>query len=363
MLFPRQALGLLVAVMLLVCTVGGVLAEDASDAYLENDEYAQALFGFEDASYYPYRPTFLDLVNYEGYIALNGGVKGDEYYAVYTGWSVQKVVQYLGYLEYWGYEGEKMTCDLPGVMAWRMTSTEIPDEERPLLQNVDVYYVEARCLLVIAYPYLDAWLIDEWLLRPEWGNFMPFDPVALPCGMQLGEDVYVTVEEAFYTDQLYVVAEEELFLYPYGAQILQERELVIASFALSDATLYDLQVESRASNRKMVCVRLSCTDDARAELIRSLSAALASADDYAPEYADCVDVPMLMLTRSGDDQAYFVPADEAESGDLWLVFPPDMHNERVAKRLYLRLRDEETPWIGDLRDWQYLNFWVATKQP
>lgn len=352
-------MSILMAVMLLLGAAGAALAEVQTDDMFSDE---QSLFGFEETSYYPYLPTFLDPVNYYGYISLTSGVKDDTYYAVYPCDSENALPLYLGYLEYWGYAGTPMDCDLPGVTAWRMTNAGASRQNRPLMQTVDVYYAAEQGIMAVAYSYLDAWIYDEWLAEPDWQTYHHFDPAYLPQRFWLGENVTVTVEEFFLADLLFVTAGDELSLYPYDAALLQIRDLQIESLKETDSpyTRHVLHTESNNPNNQsqMLCVRVSCEPGVRAELLHSLRAALADTDENDTQYADCTDVPMLLLTRSEEDPLLFTIACEEEATDLWLVFPPSVYRAGDVQRLYLCLEYENNPWIGDLRDWQYVNFQV-----
>lgn len=356
----QKIMSLLLAAMLLICSAGSAFAEEKIDTYDELLKYTEELFGFTDTRYYPYLPTFVDPVNYCSYLSMHSGVKGDEYYAAYNGWSEEDVALYRGYLEYWGYVGAPMACDLPGVTAWRMTSAESAREGRPLMQTVDVYHVAEHELLVIAYSYLDAWIIDEWLAYPDWHIYDHFEPGMLPCILPLSEDVTITVEEILLTDLLFVTSEGELSLYPYAPSILQERDLQVTSLKTLDSSTVQhiLHVEKNnySSDVNMMCVRISYNYGARDELLHSLRAALAEADEKYTQYADCTDVPMLLLTQTEEDSLSFSLAGEEENEDLWLVFPSAVYNAWDVQRLYFCLQDENAPWIGDLRDWRYVNF-------
>lgn len=362
----RRMIAYLLAIsMMLVRFTGDAYAEATTKpseglSYEELLRYAEELFGFEDTRYYPYLPTFLDPVNYYGYLSMHGGVKDDIYYVVYNGHSEENVTAYLGFLEYWGYVGEPADSGLSGVQAWRMTSGTSQHEGRPLMQKVDVYYVTEHGLLVVAYSYLDAWLYDEWLACPDWQIYDHFEPGMLPCILPLNDDVTITVEEVFLTDLLFVTAGKELSLYPYEASMLEELDLHITALEAPDGsfTQYALHMESDDSqtNRQMLCVRLSCNYGAREKLLHSLRAASVEADEGYSEYADCTDVPMLTLTQSEDDPLVFSVAEVGESTDLWLVFPPGVYDAWEVRRLYFCLQDETAPWIGDLRNWKYVNF-------
>ena len=65
---------------------------------------------------------------------------------------------------------------------------------------------------------------------------------------------------------------------------------------------------------------------------------------------------MLLLTQSEYEDQLFSLAEEGENADLWLVFPPGVFDPWEPYRLYFCLQDEQSPWIGDLRDWRYVNF-------
>ena len=357
-------MSILLAVILLIGAAGGMMgAAQADDMF--GDE--QSMFGFEETSYYPYLPTFLDPVNYYGYISLTSGVKDDTYYAVYPCDSENDLALYCGYLEYWGYAGAPMDCDLPGVTACRMTSTETAREDRQLMQTVDVYYVAEQGIMAVAYAYLDAWIYDAWLACPDWQTYDLFDHDDLPQMLWLNKHVTVTVEEFFLADLLFVTAGEEFSLYPYDAGLLQFRDLHIQSVKEADSpfTQHVLHTEPDSPNNhsQMLCVKVSCDHSVRAELLHSLRAALADADENNPQYADCTDVPMLLLTQSEEEPLFFTIADEESASDLWLVFPPSVYREGDVMRLYLCLEDEKDPWIGDLRDWQYVNFQVMPDRP
>lgn len=363
----KQAwMSILLAVMLLLGTAGAALAEAQSDD-MDIFSYAQSLFDFEDLVYYPYLPTFLDPVNYFGYVSLTSGVKGDTHYAVYPCDSENDLALYRGYLEYWGYESAPMECELPGVAAWRMNSAGTAHEGRPLMQTVDVYYAAEQGIMAVTYSYLDAWIYDAWLAQPDWQTYDHFDPAYLPQMLWLREDLPVMVEEFFLADLLFVTAGEELSLYPYDAALLQMRDLHIRSIKEADLPLTQhvlyTEPDSPNNHSQMLCVRVSCESGVRADLLRSLRAALADADENDPQYADCTDVPMLLLTRSEEDPLIFTLAEEEAASDLWLVFPPSVYRDGDVMRLYLCLEDENNPWIGDLRDWQYVNFQVKPARP
>lgn len=359
-------MSILLMAALLLGTAGVALAETQNDD-MDIFTYAPILFGFEDSDYYPYLPTFFDPVNYYGYISLTGGVKDDTYYAVYPCDTAEWLMSYFDYLAYWGYTGAPMECDLPGVEAWHMTSTESSCEGRPLMQTLDVYFAEDHGVMAVACSYLDAWIYDEWLAHPDMFTYDHFDPSHLPSTLWLSEDVSIMVEEFFLTDQLFVNSEEDLSLWPYDAELLQFRDLQIRSMQKTGASMtqHILHVDSGSAVNKaqLLCVKVSCGSSAQAEVLHSLRAALAEANDRTTEYADCTDVPMLLLTQSEKDPLLFTLADEESASDLWLVFPPSVYRTGDVLRLYLCMEDENDPWIGDLRDWQYVNFQVKPDSP
>lgn len=362
----KQAwMSILLMMTLLLGAAGAALADTQNDD-MDIFTYSPILFGFDDSDYYPYLPTFFDPVNYYGYISLTGGVKDDAYYAVYPCDTAESLMPYFDYLAYWGYTGAPMECDLLGVEAWHMTSSETSCEGRPLMQTLDVYFAEEHGVMAVACSYLDAWIYDEWLAHPDMFTYDHFDPSYLPSTLWLGEDVSIIVEEFFLTDQLFVNSEEELSLWPYDAELLQHRDLQIRSMQETGASMTQHILHADSGNAvnkvQMLCVRVSCESGVRADLLRSLRAALADADENDPQYADCTDVPMLLLTQSEEDPLIFTLAEEAAS-DLWLVFPPSVYRDGDVMRLYLCLEDENNPWIGDLRDWQYVNFQVKPDRP
>lgn len=353
---------LLFSLLLCVAACGMAAAESGE---MDNYEYLETAFRIEDQCYHPYLPTFVDPLNCFGYLSAHGGVSldGEMYYVSYHCENEEWAALYRDYLGYWGYACAPMDCDLPGVSAWRMTSTDPAPLLRPLLPTVEVYYNAERSLLVVGYSYLDVWIIDEWLRRPEWGSSDYFDFSIPPFTLPLRDDAIITVEEIVLADSLFVATSQELSVYPYTLPLLEEHRLTTTTLGTADVPVTHYYLDAGTNNvgnpAYMVCVRLSFNNNYRKTILKSLRAAVTDLDIADPLYADCVAPSMLMLTALDKEQRIFTLPTETEDADLWLVFPPSIYESGDKLRLYFCMADEDNPWIGELRDWRVMNFSVT----
>ena len=44
---------------------------------------------------------------------------------------------------------------------------------------------------------------------------------------------------------------------------------------------------------------------------------------------------------------------------MWVLFPPQYREWYTPRRVYLYEKDPDDPWIGDLRQWEYVDFYEA----
>lgn len=352
-----QAALLLLALVLLAAPVFHAQAEEEADFDL--CVYAETLFGFESMAYYPYLPTHIDPVSYDGGIALDVGLKGDQLYAVYHSWQEDDLSHYLDYLAYFGYAVTPVDCALPSVSAWRAAGPGTASEGRPLLQELEIYHVSERQLLAVAYPYLDAWILDAWIDQPDWIIGDPFKLSKLPCTLQLAEDTVITVEEFALTKKLNVYGQKDLSFAPYVDSALKGRGFKARALNTvnPDTALHFFEVDKYPSSRFMMCVRISFDEASRSKILSSLR--VAAADTSMSEYADVISLPMLQM-NSLEPEKFLFSAAAPTASDLWLLFPPYAYEAGDYQRLYFCLQEEDDPWIGDLRDWTYMDFKLSS---
>lgn len=345
------------AVFLLVCTPLSAFAEEYS--YDDNCEYVLEVFGLEDTAYYPYLPLHIDPVSYSGACSMVGGLNGDTYYVGYSCYKAEDVERYLDYLHYWGYEAEETSSAIPDMNAWHLVGvgTDADVARRPLVPVIDVYQAVERELLIVAYSYLDAWLYDAWLEKPEWGWMNnPFKAESLPYTLQLREDVAICVAEVRLAKELYIVADEELLIYPYSLPLLEERDVAMSAINFGEKWLHHWKYDRNSTTIPyMLCVRIAFDKSLRDEILHSLRAATANVEQS--EYGDCVDVSMMFLSQYAEDDVLFTSDLSDTESEVWLVFPPGCGIDTL-QRLYFCLEDDRDPWIGDLRDWAYMNVFL-----
>lgn len=245
------------AAFLLVCLPLSTYAEEYS--YDDNCEYVLTTFKLADTAYYPYRPLHIDPVSYNGICSIVGGLNGDTYYVAYSCYKAEDIERYLDYLQYWGYEVEETPCTIPDMKSWRLVGTDADMAHRPLVPAIDVYHATERELLIVAYSYLDAWLYDAWLEKPEWGWMNnPFKEEPLPYTLQLRADAAISVKEVRLTKELYIIADEELPVYPYSLPLLEERDLAMSAVKIGEKWLHHWKYDRKSTTIPyMLCVRIS----------------------------------------------------------------------------------------------------------
>lgn len=69
---------------------------------------------------------------------------------------------------------------------------------------------------------------------------------------------------------------------------------------------------------------------------------------------------MMFLSQYAEDDIIFTSDLSAAESEVWLVFPPGCGIDTL-QRLYFCLEDDSNPWIGDLRDWAYMNVFLDKK--
>lgn len=345
----------LTALLLAVCCLSGTAAL-AELSYFEKYEYANQLFGLTNASYTPHKPLFIEPFCTNRLNTITSGVREGKQYSVYAHYNEEKVSDYLAYLEFWGYTKSETKCAIPGVQSWKMISTADFGDAYPLLTYVDVFHEAENELMAVAYSYLDAFLMDEYGKNPTWNAYGTMQPSKLPAVLPLKENVKISLDDAFLTDSLFVVSEKSPLLQPHTLYNLDQLALEESTITIGGGMLrhYAIQREHHLSDSIYLCVKLSF-DEKHYDLIRhSLRAAYA--DDLTAEDADCVTLPIMLLKNTGEDPLFYTLPDDEACSELWLVFPPNNLDNQETMRLYLRLQEEGTTWIGDLREWEYVNF-------
>lgn len=352
--------------MLLTCiilffSINIVLADSDLASELERrDQYVASLFPFESTAYHRYNPTHIDPLNYTGYIAWDGGLIGDMDYTYYTGWHEggQNVQDYLTYLEYWGYTIEKQPDDGPDVDAWCATSTDQRIDRRPLLPNVYVYHIKSEGVLMVARSALDGYVYDQWLNNPEWRSRNVYDPVQFPVEVQLAEDISVTVEGFLRKEELFILADGELDYAPYSKAVLEGHGILLESTVAGNEMLHHLYCDLEENpDQELMCVKLSFDAAVSQQVVPYLRVGFV-ADLTDDSCGDCMYVSILQLAESPDSKGVYAIPDPEDCTALWLVFPYCQREGDEVERLYLCLENENNPWIGDLRDWKYVNFHI-----
>lgn len=348
---------LFVVIILLCCMCSSTHATAAEYTYDDNCEYVLETFRLEDPSYYPYLPLHIDPVSYSGVCGIVGGLNDDTYYVGYSYYKAEDIGRYLDYLQYWGYKAAETPCTIPDMMAWHLVGTDPNAERRPLVPVIDIYHAVERELLIVAYSYLDAWLYDAWLEVPEWvWTHNPFKAESLPYTLQLREDAAISVEEVRLTKELFIIADEELPVYPYSLPLLKERDLAMSAVKIEEKWLHHWKYDRKSTTIPYIlCIRISFDKTLRDEILHSLRAATANVQQS--QYGDCVDVSMIFLSQYAEDDILFTSDLCAAESEVWLVFPPGCGIDTL-QRLYFCLEKDTDPWIGDLRDWSYMNVYL-----
>lgn len=350
--------------IVLFCSINITHAESSLDAELgRRDQYVNSLFPYESAAYHQYHPTHVDPISYNGYVAWDGGLIGDLDYTYYGGWyeDERNVRDYLAYLEYWGYTIEKQPYDEPDIDAWCATSTEQRTDRRPLMPTVYVYHIKSEGLLMIARSSLDGYIYDQWLDNPDWQTWKVYDPQKLPLEVQLTEEITVTVEGFLRKEELFILADGELEHAPYSTDVLEGHGVLLESMAVGNEMLHHLCCDlEENSDQELMCVKLSFDAAVSQQVVPYLRAGLVPdlTDDGC---GDCMYVSVLQLAESPDSKGVYTIPDPEDCTALWLVFPYFQREDDEVERLYLCLEDENNPWIGDLRDWQYVNFHIENE--
>lgn len=353
---------LCISLSMLLCVHGCMYAaaEEMANSYEEKCRFVAELFGFEESMAYPYLPMHIDPVCYRGYLSITGGMKDEAYYAAYGGWSAQNVESYREYLEFWGYECADQPCELPGVKAWTLSNPSPEAGCDGLLNEIRLYHVADREILVITYPYLDAFLYDEWVYTtfsyPYW---KAYEKESIPFVLQLSDQKQVTVEETCFGEELLVHTKNTLILGPYDLEMLADGFADIEQVDLERGIWHMSAAQSRNSEQRMnfPCIRLVFEDEVDKAFLDTLCAALA---DSEYQYADCAS-PAMFCASEKDGILSIVDIDTKVSS-VWVVFPPGFNDPLEPRRLYLRMRDPQEPWIGDLRQWTYADFFLAMSQ-
>lgn len=349
--------------VVLMSGIGASYAESWADEMDEMEAYVASIFPFESMSYYPYHPTHIDPINYTGYVAWDGGLLGDWNYTYYTGWTEEtnKLQDYLDFLAYWGYVVEQQPFDEPGITAWRAVSTEQRTDRRPLLPTVYVYHSASIGMLMIAYSELDALIYDQWLDAPSWRAWNVYDPVILPVDVQLSEDVTVTVEGFLCKKELFILADGELEYAPYSEAVLAGHGIYRETIDVGDQRLHHLYCDMAGwSDQELMCVKVSFDAAQSQQIVPYLRAGLV-ADLSADGNGDGMYVSIVQLAENPQSKGVYAVPDPNDCNALWLIFPYFQREENEVERLYLCLEDENDPWIGDLRDWQYVNFHIENR--
>ena len=350
--------------IVMFCSINIAHAESSLDAELgRRDQYVNSLFPYESAAYHQYHPTHIDPISYTGYVAWDGGLIGDLDYTYYGGWyeDERNVRDYLAYLEYWGYTIEKQPYDEPDIDAWCATSTEQRTDRRPLMPTVYVYHIKSEGLLMVARSSLDGYIYDQWLDNPDWQTWKVYDPQKLPLEVQLKEGISVTVEGFLRKEELFILADGELDYAPYSKAVLQGHGILLESTVAGNETLHHLYCNLEEDpDQELMCVKISFDATVSQQVIPYLRAGFVAdlADDGC---GDCMYVSVLQLAESTDSKGVYTIPDPEDCTALWLVFPYCQREDDEVERLYLCLEDENNPWIGDLRDWQYVNFHIENK--
>lgn len=124
-----------VTLALLLCTtcIRAGAHEYQWDDFDANCRFAAELFGFDENVSLPYLPTYVDPVTFRGCIAADGGIRENDYCAVYLGWNESDAEAYRNYLAFWGYQCMPQPCEIQGAQDWVLRSpTYNPQYRFPL---------------------------------------------------------------------------------------------------------------------------------------------------------------------------------------------------------------------------------------
>lgn len=322
--------------------------QKAVDRYQANVNYALETFGFDDSVAYPYLPTHIDPVCYRGYLSLVSGYKDGDCYAAYGGWSEEEVQDYLNFFTYLGYDCAERACDLPGVREWHCANPTPREDGKGLLENVKVFYAAEHEMLVIAYPYLDAFLYESWgeasMTYPYYKSRLTehvpytFEDVA-------GRDV--TVERIIYTRDMSVVSREKPALRLHAEDPSDSHKMALE---LRDEPYHDtwIMLPSEDEEDLLLFILLIAFDEpVDKAYVDRLHFAAADTDPSSVHQAE---FPMFY---GWDDRCALYPwTEDTVADNLWVIFPYRICDIEEAKRVYLCVQEPGQQWMGDLRQWR-----------
>ena len=322
--------------------------QNAADEYEVSVNYAVETFGFDESVEYPYMPTHLDPVCYRGYLSLTSGFKDGDCYAAYGGWNEAEVQDYLNFLMYLGYECAEYSCEIPGTLEWQLSNPTPREDGKGLLDNVKVFYAAEKEMLVIAYPYVDAFLYESWsestLSYPYW-RYLLNEPT--PYTFENISGHTITVEEIIYARDMSVCSQEKpvFRLHTEDPNDPYKMILVPRGEPYHDMWLMDAPEEE---DLLLMMVRLTFDQPVDKQFVDRLHIAVADSDFESAHQAE---FPMMY---GWDDLCVLSPwTEDTVSSNLWAVFPFRYYDLEATKRVYLYLQEDDQTWIGDLREWTY----------
>lgn len=343
---------LMLIVILMICAIlpcaGAEEEMQNARTYEDKVAYAVETFGFDDDLAYPYFPTHLDPVCYNGYLSLTAGFKDGESYAAYGGYTDTDVQDYLGYLQYWGYEVTEHSSALEGIREWHAVCPSPRNDGKGLMEKMRVYHSPEWEMLTVAYPYLDGVLYETWS-ESTFYAFGSRQAFALPYAMEVA-GVGMTIDEIRCMDEVEIFSETEPVMSPHSSMRMND-ELRMTPGAENSWRL-NVTGNINKRHRSILGVHLSFDRPVHQEWLEKLCLATAEVSEQEAHFAQ---VPMLYLYESNGTLHTWT--DETESSSVWVLFPPCYYGDQEAWRIYARVMETANAWIGDLREWTYVDLY------
>ena len=296
---------------------------------------------------YPYLPTHLDPVCAFGWIATESGYNGDDFYVIYRQHYATHVQEYLDYLASMGYRIVRQECDLEGLVEWHALCPSPAADGSGLMEKLRIFHAPLQELMVVSYPYLDAFLYSVWGETSGIGaDFGVYRSPSFSHTMTIAPDCSVTVEEIRFPQSVDVYAPLEQDLYQVRSKAYWQN--VILYSPLIGSGLWRLD---DGKGNAFPSVRLSFDTPVDADFVRRLRILRGDVDD---EYLNCAEPPILLACNSNGVLTAWT--EEMQTDELWVLFRPINCHALKPQRLYICLQDPADPWIGDLRQWAYADF-------